>query len=109
MPSFRSGASEFFVILPNLNYAGEVAAAVPVAKVIAKRKPLVKASLAEGKNAKIIIRAIAANSSVTVTDLQRKTKLSRTGVSNVLSALKSAGVIRHNGPKNGGSWEIVKR
>ena len=108
VPSFRSGASEFFVILPNLNYAGEVDAAVPVAKVIAKRRPPVKTSLAEGKNAKIITRAIAANSAVTVTDLQRKTKLSRTGVSNVLSALKSAGVIRHNGPKNGGSWEIVK-
>ena len=36
------------------------------------------------------------------------TRLSRSGVSKVLMALKSAGVIRHNGPKNGGSWEIVK-
>ena len=108
VPSFRSGSSEFFVILPNLNYADEAWEAVPVAEMVADRKPLPKSTLANGKHARVITRAIAANGSVTITDLQRKTKLSRTGVSNVLSALKSAGVIRHNGPRNGGSWELVE-
>jgi ATP-dependent DNA helicase RecG len=64
-------------------------------------------TLTEGRNAKIIIRAIKANSHVTIVELCRKTRLSTSGVYKTIAALKTAGMIRRVGPTKGGCWEVI--
>ena len=62
--------------------------------------------LTEGRNAKIIIRAIRADGYVTIANLCRKTRLSSSGVYKTLAALKAASKIRRVGPARGGYWEV---
>ena len=113
VPQFRSSSSEFHVILPNLNY--EAHELQPVTGINANgaggdvevsNNPI-STTLTEGRNAKIIIRAIKANSYVTTVELCRKTRLSTSGVYKTIVALKEAGMIRRVGPTKGGYWEVI--
>ena len=112
VPRFRSTPSEFHVILPNLNYdapelcaiGGESAESENVdEEKVRSTKPTL---LTEGRNAKIIIRAIRADGYVTIANLCRKTRLSSSGVYKTLAALKAASKIRRVGPARGGYWEV---
>ena len=114
VPQFRSSPSEFHVVLPNLNYNAPELDALNNDKVksldatteIAAHA--FSSTLAEGRNAKIIVRAMRANGRVTILDLCRKTRLSTSGVYKIIAALKAASKIRRIGPTKGGSWEVVE-
>ncbi len=114
VPQFRSSPSEFHVILPNLNYKapeldalnGDKAKSADAGAEIAVHA--FSTTLAEGRNAKVIVRAMRANGRVTILDLCRKTRLSTSGVYKIIAALKAASKIRRIGPTKGGSWEVVE-
>lgn len=114
VPQFRSSPSEFHVILPNLNYKapeldalnGDKDKSTDAGAEIAVHA--FSTTLAEGRNAKIIVRAMRANGRVTILDLCRKTRLSTSGVYKIIAALKAASKIRRIGPTKGGSWEVVE-
>lgn len=114
VPQFRSSPSEFHVILPNLNYKAPELDALNEDKdkpfhVGAEVAPhAASATLSEGRNAKIIIRAMRANGRVTILDLCRRTHLSTSGVYKIIAALKGAYRIRRVGPTKGGYWEVVE-
>ena len=61
-----------------------------------------------GKNENIIFRAIRDNPYVSIVELQRKTKLSDSGVRKIISVLKAKGKITRVGGTHGGHWELVK-
>ena len=114
VPQFRSSPSEFHVILPNLNYKAPELDALNGDK---DKSPDAGAeiavhafstTLAEGRNAKVIVRAMRANGRVTILDLCRKTRLSTSGVYKIIAALKAASKIRRVGPTKGGCWEVVE-
>ena len=113
VPQFRSSPSEFHVILPNLNYrAPELDALNDDKDKFSDAGAEVAAhafstTLAEGRNAKMIVRAMRANGRVTILDLCRKTRLSSSGVYKIIAALKKASIIRRIGPTKGGYWEVV--
>jgi predicted HTH transcriptional regulator len=112
VPQFQSSPSEFHVILPNLNYR------VPELDALNDDKDkfsdagaevaahAFSTTLAEGRNAKVIVRAMRANGRVTILDLCRKTRLSTSGVYKIIAALKAASKIRRVGPARGGYWEV---
>ena len=114
VPQFRSSPSEFHVILPNLNYKapeldalnGDKDKSADAGAEIAVHA--FSTTLAEGRNAKVIVRAMRANGRVTILDLCRKTRLSTSGVYKIIAALKAASKIRRIGPTKGGSWEVVE-
>ena len=114
VPQFRSSPSEFHVILPNLNYKapeldalnGNKDKSSSVGNEIAAN--VFSSTLAEGRNAKVIVRAMRANGRVTILDLCRKTRLSTSGVYKIIAALKAASKIRRVGPTKGGYWEVVE-
>ena len=113
VPQFRSTPSEFHVILPYLNYKapeldelnGDKDKSSDAGAEVAAHA--FSSTLAEGRNAKIIVRAMRANGRVTILDLCRKTRLSTSGVYKIIAALKAASKIRRVGPTKGGSWEVV--
>ena len=114
VPQFRSSPSEFRVILPNLNYKapeldtlnGNKDKSADAGAEIAVHA--FSTTLAEGRNAKVIVRAMRANGRVTILDLCRKTRLSTSGVYKIIAALKAASKIRRVGPTKGGYWEVVE-
>ena len=114
VPQFRSSPSEFHVILPNLNYKapeldalnGDKDKSADAGAEIAVHA--FSTTLAEGRNAKVIVRAMRANGRVTILDLCRKTRLSTSGVYKIIAALKAASKIRRIGPTKGGSWAVVE-
>ena len=114
VPQFHSSPSEFHVILPNLNYKapeldalnGDKDKSADAGAEIAVHA--FSTTLAEGRNAKVIVRAMRANGRVTILDLCRKTRLSTSGVYKIIAALKAASKIRRIGPTKGGSWEVVE-
>lgn len=114
VPQFRSSSSEFHVILPNLNYEapelqclnGSNANGVGGNAEVSNNA--ISTTLTEGRNAKVIIRAIKANGHVTIVELCRKTHLSSSGVYKTIAALKKASKIRRIGPTKGGYWEVVE-
>lgn len=114
VPQFRSSPSEFHVILPNLNYKAPELDALNEDKdkpshVGAEAAPhAASATFSEGRNAKIIIRAMRANGRVTILDLCRRTHLSTSGVYKIIAALKGAYRVRRVGPTKGGYWEVVE-
>lgn len=80
-------------------------------QIVDKSNPVIRPRVdktAEGRNAKIIVRAMRANGRVTILDLCRKTRLSTSGVYKIIAALKAASKSRRIGPTKGGSWEVVE-
>ena len=114
VPQFRSSPSEFHVILPNLNYKAPELDALNGDKDKSSEASAdiaastFSATLVEGRNAKIIVRAMKANGHVRILDLCRKTRLSTSGVYKIIAALKAASKIRRVGPTKGGYWEVVE-
>lgn len=106
-PSFSSGTSEFYVILPNLNYGRNLAVAESADAVESARPQSNLPPTVQGRHAKVIIRAIKADASITILEMCRKTRLSQSGVYKVLTSLKNANIIRHVGPDKGGHWEVI--
>ena len=114
VPQFRSSSSEFHVILPNLNYEAPELQSLNGGNANGTgwdadvSNNAISTTLTEGRNAKIIIRAIKANGHVTIVELCRKTRLSTSGVYKIIAALKKASMIRRIGPTKGGFWEVVE-
>ena len=114
VPQFQSSPSEFHVILPNLNYKAPELDALNDDKDKSSDAGTEVAAyafsttLAEGRNAKIIVRAMRANGRVTILDLCRKTRLSTSGVYKIIAALKAASKIRRVGSTKGGWWKVVE-
>ena len=69
-----------------------------------RKEPL---SWLKRRHAKVIVRAIRADASITILEMRRKTKLSQSGVYKILTALKNANIIRRVGPDKGGHWEVI--
>ena len=106
-PSFSSSASEFYVILPNLNYGRNLSVTDSADSMDSGMPQSNLPPNVQGRHAKVIVRAIKADASITILEMRRKTKLSQSGVYKVLTALKNANIIRHIGPDKGGYWEII--
>ena len=113
VPQFRSSSSEFHVILPNLNYeAPELRMGDGVRVIVddmyeTQGTPTKPTFLTDGRNAKIIMRAIKADGYVTIANLCRKTRLSYSGVYKTIAALKAASKIRRLGSPRNGHWEMI--
>ena len=122
-PVFLSDSSDFVVTLPNLHYAvSHFTGTLPAhgmasgAKCGAKSsvKSSAKSSAKHGlgrpeRNVRIIYRSIKDNPYISVGDLQRKTRLSNSGVRKIIAAMKAAGqLVRVGGPK-GGHWEVIEQ
>jgi predicted HTH transcriptional regulator len=114
VPQFRSSSSEFHVILPNLNYEAPELRMGDGVRVITddmdetQGTPAKPTFLTNGRNAKIIMRAIKADGYVTIANLCRKTRLSYSGVYKTIVALKAASKIRRVGSPRNGHWEVNK-
>ena len=106
-PSFSSSASEFYVILPNLNYGRNLSVTDSADSMDSGMPQSNLPPNVQGRHAKVIVRAIKADASITILEMRRKTKLSQSGVYKVLTALKNANIIRHVGPDKGGHWEVI--
>ncbi len=109
-PIFRSDATDFFVILPNLNYGDPVEESVQ-ADSMGENIPLngEKNLLVLSKSAKVILRALSTDGHTTILDLRRKTRLSHSGVYKILTALKEGQYIRRAGSARNGYWEVLKK
>ena len=118
VPSFISDPTGFVVTLPNLHHVAShsnLAAFAGAKKSSAKSgaKSSAKSGArcqrrTAGKNENVIYRAIRDNFHVSISELQRKTRLSNGGVRKIISVLKSKGKIIRMGGTHGGHWEVVK-
>ena len=120
-PAFLSDSSDFVVTLPNLHYAvSHFTGTLPAHGMVSDAKGDAKSSVKSGakgsakqglgrpeRNVRIIYRSIKGNPYISIGDLQRKTRLSNSGVRKIIAAMKAAGqLVRVGGPK-GGHWEVI--
>jgi predicted HTH transcriptional regulator len=118
IPSFRSSATSFFVVLPNLN-RGAGGAATTTATATATTTATATAaagwkadgSVAEmlGKDTARVYRLISLDGRITAGDIAGKLHLSESGVRYHLKKIKMAGLARYEGnAMSGGRWVVVK-
>ena len=112
-PFFRSSATAFFVILPNLNYSLKAAAATTdtITDTITVQGLANSRTIPEiiGKDTAKVYRLISLDSNITAERIAARLRLSVAGVRYHLSKMKSANLVRYVGnPKKGGHWEVVK-
>ena len=120
-PVFLSDSSDFVVTLPNLHYAvSHFSGTLPAHGMVSGAKGGAKSSVKSDakssakhglgrpeRNVRIIYRSIKGNPYISIGDLQRKTRLSNSGVRKIIAAMKAAGqLVRVGGPK-GGHWEVI--
>jgi len=55
-----------------------------------------------------IFNIICNNSKITIDEIIKETKLSRSGIKKIINKLKSDGKIKRIGPDKGGHWEVKK-
>ena len=98
-PYYVSDSSDFVVTLPNLHYAvSHFTGTMPGHGVVSGAKSGAKSSAKGGakhglwrpeRNARIIYRSIKSNPSISIGDLQRKTRLSNSGVRKIIASMKN--------------------
>jgi ATP-dependent DNA helicase RecG len=62
-----------------------------------------------GDNEELILSIISSNHTITIQMLSKLTKISSTGVENIIIRLKNKGVLIRRGTKKSGYWEITGR
>lgn len=119
VPSFRSSATGFFAVLPNLN-CGAGAAAATTAPTTAPTTATATApvgmegtgSVAEtlGKDTARVYRLISQDGRITAGDMAARLRLTEAGVRYHLKKIKMAGFARYEGnAMSGGRWVVAKR
>lgn len=118
-PGFRSSATSFFVVLPNLN-GGTGEAAATTAPITAPITATATApaglegtgSVAEtlGKDTARVYRLISQDGRITAGDMASRLRLTESGVRYHLKKIKMAGLARYEGnAMSGGRWVVAKR
>ena len=114
---FRSSATAFFVILPNLNYGLKTGSTTTVTTtdtttvtttveglVLTKTVPEML-----GKETARVYRLISLDRRITAVKIATRLRITLDGARYHLKKIKSANLARYVGnPKSGGHWEVVK-
>ena len=61
------------------------------------------------KNESVVVKLIAQNSKISVTQMVAKSHLSLGGIQDILTRLKDRNFIKHRGPNYGGYWSIINQ
>ena len=136
-PSFRSSATAFFVILPNLNYGLKAGSTTTVTTTDTVTKTVTKTgvktvtkgvakgggdrhvqegifvdtpTIAEllGKDTAKVYRLLLQDGGMTISDMAKKLRLSSRGVRYHIEKIKNANLLRRVGGRKFGHWEVVK-
>jgi len=111
MPRFSSDATDFYVVLPNLNYGVALEDFQPAAttKTITRTttKTIIKEEVAITKDEWAVLQIIRGNPTVTAEEIGRKLGLSRAGAIYHINKLKSITMIRRVGTPRNGHWEVM--
>ena len=116
-PFFRSSATAFYVILPNLNYGLKTGSTTTVTTtdtttvtttveglVLTKTVPEML-----GKETARVYRLISLDRRITAVKIATRLRITLDGARYHLKKIKSANLARYVGnPKSGGHWEVVK-
>ena len=115
-PRFESTSTDFFLVLPNLNY-GKVINGVEsssagldteIATEVNGGKTGMKTGMTAGmKTADAIVALIAENPTISHDSLAEKLGRARSTIIEQIAKLKANGRIRRVGPDKGGHWEVI--
>lgn len=115
-PRFESTSTDFFLILPDLNY-GRVINGVDssseglntnVATEVSGGKTGMKTGMKAGmKTADAIVALILENPTISHDTLAEKLGRARSSIIEQITKLKASGRIRRVGPDKGGHWEVI--
>ena len=117
-PRFESTSTDFFLILPNLNYGKvingvasssegqETEAAIGAGGEKSKEKGREKG---REKSREKIIAALKQTPHITMSDLAALIGISAKGVEKNIKILRDQGIIRRVGPDKGGHWEVIEK
>ena len=117
-PRFESTSTDFFLILPNLNY-GKVINGVASSSEGQDTEDTRKASTeaireksrekGREKSREKIISALKQAPHITMSDLAALIGISAKGVEKNIKILRDQGIIRRIGPDKGGHWEVIEK
>ena len=117
-PRFESTSTDFFLILPNLNYGKvingvasssegqDAEAAIGAGGEKSKEKGREKS---REKSREKIIAALKQTPHITMSDLAALIGISAKGVEKNIKILRDQGIIRRVGPDKGGHWEVIEK
>ena len=122
VPRFESTQTDFFLILPNLNYGRKINGVESSSEhfehgfvngivndtangIVDGTEKIISTVVSTADR---IIEAIRANGQITYDGLAEVVGMSRRTISREIKALLSKGVIRRVGPDKTGHWEVVK-
>ena len=103
IPQFRSDNHDFFIVLPNLNYAQDDM------EYIEENTTQTTTQTTTQKTSDLILSLISKDGTLTRKQLADKTCLTEDGVKWNLNQLRKTGIIHRVGPDNGGHWEIIEK
>ena len=114
MPRFESTSTDFFLILPNLNYGKVINGVVSssngqgedVSTDAGGEKSREKG---REKSREKIIAALKQAPYITMSDLAELIGISAKGVEKNIKILRDQGFIRRIGPDKGGRWEVIEK
>lgn len=114
MPRFESTSTDFFLILPNLNYGKVINGVVSssngqgedVSTDAGGEKSREKG---REKSREKIIAALKQAPYITMSDLAELIGISAKGVEKNIKILRDQGIIRRVGPDKGGHWEVIEK
>ena len=111
MPRFSSDATDFYVVLPNLNYGVNVGdfQLAATTKTITKTttKTITKGEATITKDDWAVLQIIRENPTVTAEEIGGKLGLTRAGAIYHINKLKMIAKIRRVGTPRNGYWEVV--
>ena len=115
-PRFESTSTDFFLVLPNLNYgkvingveSSSVGLDTEIATEVNGGKTGMKTGMTAGmKTADAIVALIAENPTISHDSLAEKLGRARSTIIEQIAKLKANGRIRRVGPDKGGHWEVI--
>ena len=124
MPRFESTRTDFFLILPNLNYGRVINGVASSSEGEAEETPQDAAQKTAQRNVsqvnekvnekvnerqKKIISAVASNPYVTQSELASTLGISLVHINKNMKKLQVLGIIRRVGPDKGGHWEVIEK
>ena len=108
-PRFESTSTDFFLILPNLNYGKVINGVVSSSNGQDAETIQDTPQSTTQKTTQKILELIRNNPQITRAELSRLCEISLDGVKWQLNNLKSKGKIHRVGPDNGGHWEVIEK
>ena len=114
MPRFESTSTDFFLILPNLNY-GKIINGVASSSEGQDTESAIGTGGEKGreksreKSREKIIAALKQSPYITMSDLAALIGISAKGVEKNIKILRDQGIIRRIGPDKGGHWEVIEK